>query len=70
MDPDAALTNLLAAVAEIQRLEDLDIAPGEVPAHDLSVANAARDAAESADALHGWLSRGGFLPAAWAAGRQ
>jgi hypothetical protein len=69
MDPNTALANLLSASATLQRLEDLDIAPGDDVDHDAQIADAARTAADSAAALDGWLRGGGFLPDAWSANR-
>jgi hypothetical protein len=55
MDPNATLEKLRAALA--------------VLAHDDGTTDAdlkaVREAAEAAEALDEWLSRGGFLPSAW-----
>lgn len=58
MDPDQALQEARDAI-QTYRAEGLD--PND-PALSLLLADAIINAFE---ALDGWLSRGGFLPAAW-----
>lgn len=59
MDPNAALESMRAAVREYWASTD----SGPV--------NPAADAlAEYFDALDGWISKGGFLPDAWRAGKD
>lgn len=63
MDPNEALKNARAALAALRtRLDD-----GEEPTSDTDaeVADHAGDLADAFEALDGWLSKGGFLPAAW-----
>jgi hypothetical protein len=54
VDPDAALTNMRDAVRRVN-------AAGNA----FDGADAGQDLAEAANALDDWLTRGGFLPAAW-----
>ena len=57
MDPNAALDNLREAVARYNEAYDNGDPEGcRYAAHDL---------AEAADALDGWITRGGFLPTGW-----
>lgn len=60
MDPNETLRRALDAK---QRYEQAT--PGSS-----QEADAAMDLADAFGDLHTWLSRGGFLPAAWANGRQ
>lgn len=62
MDPDAAL--------RVARERARELLERGADASSLDVANAADELAEAFDALDGWLSRGGFLPDAWSAGRN
>lgn len=59
MDPDVALRELRAAIIEHHRLADSDT-PND------AVLSAAEEVVRYAEALDGWLSAGGFPPAAWA----
>jgi hypothetical protein len=58
MDPDEALARARAAYVTFTSTEDPETAN-----------DAAEAIAETFTALDGFLSRGGFLPAAWSAGR-
>jgi hypothetical protein len=58
MDPTTALANLRKALRTLR---------GDLS--DSAFVDAVDDAADSFDALDGWLSRGGFLPEPWAANR-
>lgn len=60
MDPNEALRQLRLLVKQLQA-EDGN------PPYPTFVQHA-RDLAEYADALDGWLSHGGFLPTPWAQG--
>lgn len=55
MDPEEALKNAREA---------LDVLRGSVDNNELEAASA--DLADAFEALDGWLSKGGFLPTAWA----
>ncbi len=58
MDPNTALANLRAAITEYRAL------PWDaVPEQRVEIAE---EIVEAAEALDGWLSKGGFLPDAWA----
>ena len=68
MDPNATLAELLALVGKFQRGQD------EMP-EDIEATGEQIDAWRMADlveALHGWMSVGGFPPKEWAraAGRS
>jgi hypothetical protein len=52
MDPDVALRTALEASARVIATEGAE-------------AEAAVELAESVQALHEWIARGGFLPVAW-----
>lgn len=66
MDPNEALRMARKAQAEVMALTDRT---GPLSAdEEWRLRNAAGDLAEHFGALDGWLSRGGFLPAAWQAG--
>jgi hypothetical protein len=54
MDPDATLAQLRQAIETLWAAES-----------SVAAASAADSIAEHATALDQWLSRGGFLPAAW-----
>ncbi len=59
MDPDEALANLRKLM---QQLYD------ELPGPDIQstrIEDLASEIVEQFEALDGWLTRGGFLPAAW-----
>jgi hypothetical protein len=58
MDPNEALRRIRAAIADLQSAESSS-----------AVSVAADELAEHTQALDEWMSRGGFLPTAWAAGR-
>ena len=60
MDPDAALTNAREALARLRGAQDADLAD-ETSEH-------AEELADAFEALDGWLSKGGFLPAPWSGG--
>lgn len=60
MDPDKALSNAREALAIYRKAED------EL-CGDYDAAAAAEVLADSFEALDGWLSKGGFKPAAWKA---
>lgn len=55
MDPNTALARLREAIARWSSASDADTRN-----------DAASDAADWADALDDWISKGGFLPTAWA----
>jgi hypothetical protein len=57
MDPDEALRTLRRAISEYWHA----VANDDVPAER----DAGHDAVEAAEALDGWLSKGGFLPSGW-----
>jgi len=57
MDPNAALETLRATIADMRAAEDSGATP--------DYASAATVLADAADALDGWITRGGFLPDAW-----
>ena len=59
MDPNAALANLRDATGLASALADGD--PVDYTAEQILA-----DLAEAAEALDEWLSKGGFLPSAWA----
>lgn len=63
MDPDRALANARAALARMRQYDD------ECGADYTPATEAADDLAEAFEALDGWLSKGGFLPKDWSAGR-
>ena len=54
MDPNETLAGLREALNRYHEAPD-----------EAAEAEAAEDAAVAAEALDAWLSRGGFLPAAW-----
>jgi hypothetical protein len=56
MDPNEALETMRKCAASITRMVDRGAEPD---------ADDATELAESLKALDEWLSRGGFLPAAW-----
>jgi hypothetical protein len=56
MDPDEALRNMRDALKRVQESS--------------SDAEAAAELADAAEALDGWLSRGGFLPQDWAGAKR
>jgi hypothetical protein len=56
MDPNEALSNLRAAAERVNASLD-----AEQPVDE----DDARELADAAQALDGWLSRGGFLPDGW-----
>ena len=56
MDPNAALLDLREALREYEHAAELS-----------AIAVAAERLAAAASALDEWLSKGGFLPAAWGA---
>lgn len=62
MDPNTALANMRAAIAEYRRIADAG--PSGL-GQTIALAQISTEIAESADALDGWVSRGGFLPSAW-----
>lgn len=65
MDPNATLAELLALVAELQRLAD---EPDDPPTDDARIDGYLQSAARLAELLAGldtWIRRGGFLPTAW-----
>lgn len=57
MDPDAALATARSAIAAIRKGED---------SHGEFMTDAHDDLADAFEALDGWITKGGFLPAAWA----
>lgn len=59
MDPDEALKNAREAAKRIQRVRDADTSDETLDEDD------AFDLADAFEALDGWLSKGGFQPAAW-----
>jgi hypothetical protein len=61
MDPEVAYRNILRQIARLKALR----AKGDL----LAYAEAAEALIESWEALNGWMSKGGFLPADWAAKR-
>lgn len=63
MDPNKALQDLREAIARHAALCE----GGAAGSSD--EVRALEDALDAARALDGWLSRGGFLPDAWRAGR-
>jgi hypothetical protein len=66
MDPNEALKRARKAAARIRELQDKeDLTKEEAEEHEQEHENLV----ESFEALDGWLSGGGFLPAAWKAGR-
>jgi hypothetical protein len=70
MDPDEALKKLREALQKwrSKKMEDLMTSPvaddREIPLR------VAEQIADNAEALDGWLSRGGFLPEDWAKERK
>ncbi len=68
MDPNAALTAMREAIEEIKGIEDrCGERDGEVlPIDVATLQHTAFELASFAEALDGWISRGGFLPRAWA----
>jgi hypothetical protein len=65
MDPDTTLTIIRQTRAEIRRR----IADGETTDISGPLEEAMTVLAQATEDLDNWLSRGGFLPAAWAEGR-
>ena len=65
MDPDTALANLRNALARLRAAEGHQPNSHEAFQH----AAAATEVADAAEALDGWLTGGGFLPATWAGTR-
>lgn len=67
MDPNENLREALAVARDILNAWDqADDVLGELPhALKAEVAEKAERLAELVEGLDGWLSRGGFLPAAW-----
>jgi len=63
MDPDAALQTARDALARIDALD----ANEDVPYYIEKRADQTEIVSESFRALDEWLTKGGFLPAAWAA---
>lgn len=64
MDPDEALRRMRAAIETITTVDDRD--PSTRTAEDLRKRDAAVTAlVDHAQALDGWISNGGFLPASW-----
>lgn len=66
MDPNAALAELRAAMRQLENSRQLLGKEADLDALWKAIVAADR-LAESVEALDGWLSRGGFLPDAWAA---
>jgi len=66
MDPDAALANIRDAYAMLNALRDRVEDRESLDTDQLEALwiNAC-DLAESAEALDGWLAKGGFLPQDW-----
>lgn len=62
MDPNAALREMRAAIQRFRVAQEM----GD---HEEDQLGEAGQAVEFAEALDEWLSRGGFLPTEWAAGR-
>jgi hypothetical protein len=58
MDPNEALRNARKALETYRAAQDVDDNTGEQ-------LDAADELADAFEALNGWLSSGGFLPAAW-----
>jgi hypothetical protein len=63
MDPNAALKDLRAAIAEVDNELSADEGAGLLD--PFGEKDHLRDLVESFQALDGWLSRGGFLPFDW-----
>ena len=63
MDPDETLRMIRHYRAEVQRMRDAADRGVRVDRHDFNVA--AESLAEYVEALDEWLSKGGFVPAAW-----
>lgn len=63
MDPDAALQ---AARDALARIDALDAAEGDLITYIEDVNDAVGDALEHYRALDEWITKGGFLPKAWA----
>jgi len=64
MDPNVSLARLRDAMARLHTHEqkpEWETAPSALRAHDDDL----RDAVDAFEALDGWLSRDGFLPADW-----
>lgn len=60
MDPDANLARQLKIVEEVQHHQDHPTDAGEGV-----LASLAMELAEHVEALNEWITRGGYLPAAW-----
>lgn len=60
MDPNEALKNMRA---KIERLRELQGRFETTSPSDIE--EAANDLADAAEAIDGWISKGGFLPLAW-----
>lgn len=58
MDPNAALERILECA-------DMIIVQTDEGASGADIHYDANELAEAVQALHGWLSRGGFLPSQW-----
>lgn len=58
MDPDKTLHELREAIARVRAMQGAGYSYEEM-------ADATLPMADAADALDGWLSKGGFLPGAW-----
>lgn len=65
VDPDTALANLRNALTRYRAAQGWDF-PDSAEAAEAG--SAADDLADAAEALDGWLTGGGFLPAAWRPG--
>lgn len=65
MDPNQALADLLELAADLRAIID----SGEDPDEPGEYYRIASEAVEKFEGLHGWLTRGGFLPAAWTPAR-
>lgn len=64
MDPNEALKNLREVMPRLRAWEENEewsVAPSDLTQHDEDL----RTAVDAFEALDGWLSKDGFLPADW-----
>lgn len=69
MDPEQAYKELVSLVEEINEIEDEVGEEGYSDEQSGRLQEIAVEQAQYFEALDGWLSKGGFLPAAWKKGR-
>lgn len=65
MDPDVALENMRAAIAEMRSQLDRHVARWGLDASPTVRADALIGVLDSWSALDGWLSKGGYRPEDW-----